>query len=137
LTKLLTAVSLLLSFPIGPLGEQPDVPTVETGILSQYAIGVMPGVVDIRQEWGQLPLDLSGIDGFVAAWDCERIGETALLSIDGGEWITVMVSDCSGHESTTEWMISNSVLVEMSGELAEEYGVVCLCPIPGRVVWID
>jgi hypothetical protein len=110
---------------------------IETGILSQYAEGVMPGVVEARQGWDQLPDNLSMYDGFVAAWDCERIGDAALLSIDGGEWLTVLVTDCSGHKSTTDWMISQNVIFEISGELAAEHDVVCLCAVPGEMVWLN
>lgn len=111
--------------------------SIETGILSQYEVGIMPDVVVAQQEWERLPMDLSHVDGFVAAWDCKRIGDTALLSIDGQEWITVMVADCSGHQSTTDWMIANDVIFEISGELAEAHDVVCRCPVPGEAIWFD
>lgn len=141
MSALFTAVLLpLLSFPFPPLAhgvEPPGGMAVEEVVLSQYEFGVMPPVVAARQGWEQLPADVSHVDGFVAAWDCELIGDTALLSIAGAEWITVMIADCSGHQSTTRWMKANNIAFEISGELAAEHDVVCLCAVPGEVIWLD
>lgn len=126
-------VNLFLSAVTILLGGLP----IETGILSQYEQGVMPPVVAARQEWEQLPDDLTGIDGFIAVWDCDQIGRPGLLSINNGEWKTVLVADCSGHVSTTQWMIANNVIAEISGELAADNDVVCLCAVDGRIVWLD
>lgn len=134
---MLTIIFLIIFSIIFPI----NAPVIETGILSQYAEGVMPHVVDARQSWNQLPEDLSGIDGFVATWDCDLIGQTALLSIETplgwSNYQTVVIADCSGHQSTTDWMISQNVIFEISGELAAEHNVVCLCPLNGRVIWLE
>jgi hypothetical protein len=126
-------INILFAASVALLGGMP----IETGILSQYALYDMPPVVEARQAWGQLPADLTGIDGFIATADCDRLGDTALLSINDGEWLTVMAADCSGHTSTTEWMRDNNILAEISGELAADHDVVCLCPIDGRLIWIE
>lgn len=138
MTVFLTAILLpLLSFSFVQHHEPPSGMTVEEVVLSQYELGIMPDVVYARQSWQQLPADVSHVDGFVASWDCELIGDTALLSIDGNPFITVMIADCSGHFSTTEWMQRNNVVFEISGELAQEYDVVCLCPVSGEVIWLE
>lgn len=135
----------VLCLPANELAALPDT-VIETGRLSQYALHVMPPVVEARQSWQHLPADLSYVDGFVATWNCDYIGRTALLSIEAPEWAdwqgwseyqVVMVSDCSGHKSTTDWMISENIVFEISGELAAYHGVTCLCPLNGRVIWLD
>ena len=57
MTMFLMAISIIFTPP--PLDK-------ETGILSQYAVGVMPPVVTARQEWGHIPEDLSHVDGFIS-----------------------------------------------------------------------
>ena len=42
---------------------------IATGRASQYAPGVMERVVALRQDWGQLPDDVSAYDGFIAVQD--------------------------------------------------------------------
>jgi hypothetical protein len=106
--------------------------------LSQYEVGIMPHVVEAQQGWERLPAVIPVyVDGFVAHWDCDRIGDVAYLSIDGTEPIVVRVSDCSGHQSTTDWLLNNNIEFEISGELAHEYDVVCLCLVPGTVTWLN
>lgn len=94
------------------------------GSLSQYAPGVMEATIAARQDWGQLPYDLSGFAGAIAVLDCDRIGETAYLSIDGGEWLPVIIADCSGHAHTTAWMREAGILGEVNYGLAERFGFV-------------
>lgn len=99
-------------------------PPSVAGFLSQYAQGVMEPTIAARQEWGQLPLDLSGFDGFIAVADCGLVGQTAYLSIEGGPWLTVGIADCSGHWHTTAWMREAKIIAEVGYRLAERFGFV-------------
>ena len=90
---------------------------VVSGWASQYAPNVMERVVRTRQAGRtahDLPLDLSGIDGFVAIVDCDRIGEVVQIRAEGSrEWESFLVSDCSGSAKVTDWMVRNGILVEL------------------------
>ena len=112
--------------------------SVQTGWASQYqSTYIMDATVAVRQEWGQLPEDLSYWDGFVAMESCENIGKTAWIRIVSisplskssdksdyrWQWHPYLVSDCSGHESTTKWMLENNILVEFGRREAERLGI--------------
>lgn len=91
---------------------------------SHYAPGVMLPTVELRQEWGELPADLTPYDGFVAVVDCGLIGHTLYAKPNNGGWETLLVTDCSGHVSTTVWMTENNIFGEVDYETAVRWGVV-------------
>ena len=97
-----------------------------TGIASQYAPGVMERVVRVRQAGRtarNLPHDLPAVDGFVAAERCADIGQ--VWTVMHGERVErMLVADCSGHASTTQWMRRNRILIEVDGATARRWGVV-------------
>ena len=112
--------------------------SVQTGWASQYQSYIlMDATVEARQEWGQLPQDLSYWDGFVATESCAHIGKTAWIRITDvspmnkdsakshhrWQWHPYMVADCSGHTSTTNWMIRDNILVEFGRREAEWLGI--------------
>lgn len=108
---------------------------VREGWASQYeSAWIMDDTVALRQEWGQLPNDLSAWRGFVATESCDPIGKTAFIRIvdlrpypekalrkddDMFTWQPYLVADCSGHESTTNWMTRDNILVEFGRREAE------------------
>lgn len=92
------------------------------GYLSYYDDGVMKATVDIRQEWGQLPEDLSDYDGFVATLECEHIGETFHMFTYKG-YYKLLVSDCAvrdDSDGTRTWMINNKIAGEINYSLSQE-----------------
>ena len=94
---------------------------------SQYAPSVMDSVVAVRQSGRTamiLPEVLPVTDGFVAAEDCDRIGEIMWMRYDGGDWESFLVADCSGHVETSEWMLRNNICAEVDYETAVRWGVV-------------
>jgi len=115
LTLLLLGISSLLPVPVSP-------ENVQTGWLSQYDQSPTDGTIEYRQSVMQLPRDLSYLDGLIAVPDCDRMSETAWLSINDQPWLHVAVFDCSGHESTTAWMQENNIIGEASYYLAQEQG---------------
>ncbi len=107
--------------------------TVISGLGSQYRPGLMPEVVDNRQQHRtlyDLPTPLPS-DTIPVAWPfCGDIGQRIELSIEGAPWQQAIIADCPHSDEVQAWMIDNSILVELSGETAAEYGVV------GRMVSI-
>ena len=67
------------------------------GILSAYALNPSKGTLEYRQAHGQLPMDVSGYEFFIAVDDCGLIGHEATLyagelTFDG------VVYDCAGAD---------------------------------------
>ena len=117
---LATSVCMILSVPVcPPVNAGPMV----TGWLSQYGKAPTVGTIAYRQSVGDLPLDLTPFDGFVAVADCGRIGDTGWLSIRGGPLERIAVMDCAGDAETVSWMSSNSILAEVDYWTAERYGL--------------
>lgn len=85
------------------------------GFLSAYALNPTIGTLEIRQEWGQLPEDLSGYEVFLAVNDCALIGQEATLAI-GGDTYRALVFDCAGadaYEDGQSWMELRGVVAEV------------------------
>lgn len=115
--------------------------TVEEGKASQYAEGVMPRVVGLRQEWGQLPKDVSMYDGFIAVRECSDIGKTYYVRPAGAKkWERVLAADCaskSDRQSETdlrsgyEWMLDTGTIAEVDFKTALRWDTV------GRMIDIE
>ena len=120
-----------------------------TGVASQYSPGVMQEVVENRQAgraWVSLPAELPELHGYIAVAHCAELGQvwwirprgSAVVGQPGdelgqvqrvrpgtGEWERHLVVDCAAPgDGTLEWMEANNVLVEVSYETAERWGVV-------------
>jgi len=94
------------------------------GYLSRYDDGVMLATVEVRQEWGQLPLDTSEYDGFIAVLECEHIGKDFYMFTEAGAY-RLLISDCAvrnDSDGTRTWMINNRIAGEINYSLAEEMG---------------
>ena len=98
--------------------------TPKFGTASQYAPNVMERVVANRQSWGQLPTDLSGVDGCIAVLSCDDVGQVWLVKPDGGKWEQFLVADCAGDTETIEWMQVNNILVEVDHDTAIRWDTV-------------
>jgi hypothetical protein len=106
-------------------------PVITTGWASQYGRSVMERTVELRQRWGQLPEDLSGYDGFVAAQECADIGKVVYLRpVEWKRWERFLVADCASkndRQSDTDprsgwqWMVSQNILVEVDFQTAARW----------------
>lgn len=91
----------------------------DTGWSSRYD----PHVMDWQLEYHQLTAPCDGCA--VAVADCSKIGSHMLIRPVGTlEWIPVVVADCAGNDGTPEWMKENNIIVELSYELAVQFGAV-------------
>lgn len=85
----------------------------ESGYISAYDRAPTDATIATRQQWGQLPFDLSPYAALVAVRDCRRIGETAVLETVEGQF-TVLVFDCAGIEDGgLAWMIRGNFIAEV------------------------
>jgi hypothetical protein len=95
-----------------------------SGIASQYAPGVMERVVLTRQAGitsHDLPPVIVGVSGFIAVEDCNSIGE--IWNVRGPKGVErLMVADCSGNETTTDWMSRNNIVMEVDHLTARRWG---------------
>ena len=83
-----------------------------TGLfLSAYAFNPTYGTLKIRQEWGQLPADVSEYDVLLAVPNCDLIGRDATMRVGGVDY-DALIFDCAGPGSHT-WMIDNHVAAEV------------------------
>lgn len=98
--------------------------TINEGWSSRYDETPMMATIELRQEWEQLPLDLSAYDGFAAVADCGRIGSETWIAPAGGEFHRILIVDCAGAASTYAWMTDNDILVEIDPWLAAAWGAV-------------
>ena len=102
------------------------------GRASQYAPGVMQKVIANRQDWGQIPQDLSKYDGFIAVQECDNIGKEYLLIHEGKSYL-VLGTDCACktdhqydmHDTTDDssgykQMGDNNIVAGINWELAVE-----------------
>lgn len=81
------------------------------GYLSGYAMRPTVGTIKIRQEWGQLPQDVSDYDVFLAVPNCDLIGHEAKLIINNDSY-NGLIFDCAGKDSHS-WMIDNGIAAEV------------------------
>ena len=94
------------------------------GYLSQYAPTMMELVISNRQQMGQLPWDLSGYTVFIAMESCDEVGRTKYLTWGDGSVERALVTDCSGHYETSQWMWENNIIAEVDYNTAYRHGFV-------------
>jgi len=123
-----------------PTSTTPPYPTPEamTGYFSQY--GKMPtdGTVAYRLDVGDFTQeDLDDAAGVIATESCDYIGDDAWIRVDGktGNWLPVLVFDCSGHQETTDWMKESNILAEIGYYLADQLGIVGETGVTGQLTF--
>lgn len=102
---------------------------IVAGIASQYGPGRMQSVIAIRQIPGRtaytIAQDLGRFDGFMAMEDCGELGnEYYVKPVTAEAWELFLVTDCSGHAETTEWMQRNNIIIEVDHETAVRWETV-------------
>lgn len=98
-----------------------------TGTASQYAPGVMERVIETRQAGltaYDLPQDLSGYTVFLAVEDCRLVGTPVLIQPLSGPIEQGIITDCSGHAETSNWMLWNNIVCEVDYETAMRWNTV-------------
>lgn len=122
-----------------------------TGFTSRYDPGVMEATIDARIGWGELTPELvAAHDAYIAVVDCELIGASAWLQINGGshyqtgdpvnggEWVHALVTDCAVRDDSDgakSWMLDNNILCEIDGATATRYGFTHYGLLPVQLVW--
>jgi hypothetical protein len=99
------------------------------GTLSQYDQVSTDRVLYNRSAFGQtaytLPDKREGVTGYIAVYDCERIGQVVTVS-----WSNhverLMVFDCAGDEVTRLWMKQGNVIGEVDFYTARRWGMLGL-----------
>jgi hypothetical protein len=95
---------------------------------SQYDPGVMQSVIETRQSGHTaytIQQDLSHYDGFIAMESCSELGNEYFIRPVGQQlWELFLVTDCSGHNSTSQWMLQNNILIEVDYETALRWNTV-------------
>lgn len=128
------AIAFLLALSFSPCH-------VVKGRASQYAKGVFPRTIALRQGWGELPEDLSMYDGFIAVRESADIGRSYYIRpIGAKEWDYVLAGDCaskSDRQSETDarsghaWMISEGIIAEIDYKTAVRWNTV------GRMIDVE
>jgi hypothetical protein len=96
------------------------------GVLSQYSPGVFEQVVRVRQAGRtamNLPAALPTVDGFLAARDCDTIGQVWTVRYRS-HVERLLVADCAGDSATRAWMDRNRILGEVDGATAARWDVI-------------
>lgn len=108
------------------------------GTLSQYDLPSTHEVLSNRSVFGRtaymLPAQREGVTGYIAVYECERIGEVVTVSwSDHVE--KLMVFDCAGDDETRQWMRRGNVIGEVDYYTAQRWGMLgramqdaILCP---------
>ena len=109
-----------------------------TGTLSQYDQASTDRVLYNRSVVGvtayALPDNREGVTGYIAVYDCARIGQVVTVS-----WSNhverLMVFDCAGDDVTRQWMKLWNVIGEVDYYTAQRWGMLgqgmfgaTLCP---------
>lgn len=110
---------MFLMMPHGPTESK----EVVHGYFSQYAEAPTRATIAIRQEWGQLPEDMSLYPVRLAVENCSLIGETGWARMADQPWERAIVFDCSGHDSTSRWMIENNIIAEVDWDTVQRWGI--------------
>ena len=140
--------ALLLAFTSLPSEElsckDPDLSGIKTGVFSHYDQSPTDGTILWHQEVdGVLPWDMSGYAGVVAVEDCSLVGRDAWVRITDdralpwtvNQWRIVKIFDCSGHDSTSNWMAAYNILGELGYYLANEFGMYGEYNIQGEIAF--
>jgi len=106
---------------------------IASGVATSYAPGVMDTVVDNRIRYSHIDPSLQ-VRGYVALLDAVHIGRLVWIESPGGKVIgPVMVADCAAYHDRDR-LTSLGFAVDLSYELAQEFGVVD-APVAGFMVW--
>jgi len=101
---------------------------IATGIVSQYAPGVMPRVISYRQAHQQIPEDLADFDGAIAVLNCNHIGQVFYLRPSGChtcKWERFIAADCAGKaDGGYNWMLYHNVIAEVDYQTAVRWNTV-------------
>jgi hypothetical protein len=106
------------------------------GTLSQYDQPSTDEVLHNRSVSGRtaylLPDKHEDVTGYIAVYECERIGEVVTVSwSDRVE--TLMVFDCAGDDETRQWMKRWNVIGEVDYYTARRWGMLGQA-IPGATI---
>lgn len=98
-------------------------PRYEHGYASAYAEGVMDATVRYRLDndvWRvPLPHDWYMVHGYVAAMDCDRVGEIAEMVVSGRSY-RVLIADCAGDDGPADRFSKQAIILEMDWGLWEK-----------------
>ncbi len=108
------------------------------GTLSQYDQASTDTVLYNRSVFGVTAYTLSenrdGITGYIAVYECERIGQVVTVSWSN-HTERLMVFDCAGDDETRQWMRNWNVIGEVDFYTAQRWGMIgqgmsgaVLCP---------
>lgn len=110
---------LFLAMVIAPETRATD--GMLTGFASAYAPGVMDEVIRARfdNDWwpSPPPVDWYTAFGAVAAMDCGRVGEMAVLVDPAGREYRVLIADCAGADGPSDRFERMGVIVELDAEM--------------------
>ena len=67
----------------------------------------------------QPPVDWYTVHGYVAAMDCSRVGEVAVMLVDGREY-RVLIADCAGDDGPIDRFTEQRIILEMDWRLWEK-----------------
>lgn len=102
----------------------------DAGWASRYDPGVMEATVKARRGFGQ-SLSAPGIGAYIAVRECEHIGRTAWIFVEGMRAPELaMVADCARQDDgdgARSWMAENQVILELDGRSAWRIDFRCLC----------
>lgn len=108
---------------------------VEYGTFSQYNRGPTDSQIWYHTTVTGLLKPGKGYQGFIAVVDCDRVGHDAWIRVGKSGWLKVFVFDCSGHVSTTRWMLDNDIPAELGWYLVEKLGLPHGVGIPGAITY--
>ena len=66
-----------------------------------------------------LPHDWYMVHGYVAAMDCSRVGEIAVMTVIGREY-RVLIADCAGDDGPVDRFSKQGIILEMDWRLWEK-----------------
>lgn len=106
-------------------------------LASRYDRGIMESVIAVRQIHNSLPHDLPQVDGYVAHYDCRKIGDTITARRAGSkQWETLLVVDCGGLQDggfafliygkefpVSRWQYEQTLFAIESGDLQPRIGI--------------
>lgn len=118
-----------------PINRGPKYLQVDRGIFSQYNKGPTDSQIRYHTEVTGLLKPDKGYQGFIAVIDCDRVGDDAWVKIGKSGWLKVFVFDCSGHVSTTRWMLENDIPAELGWYLVEKLDLPHGVGIPGALTY--
>lgn len=110
---------------------------LDYGTFSQYNRGPTDSQIWYHTQVTGLLKPGQGYQGMIAVVDCDLVGKDAWVRVKGSDWLKVFVFDCSGHVSTTRWMIDNDIPAELGWYLVEKLGLPHGVGVPGAITYQD